>query len=222
MPDPTRITTSGDPAPPSRRLIALSLLLMASTPALAHKLNVFAVADGARIEGSAYFAGGAKATGARITITDATGKQVLAELTPAADGSFSYQALAPVEHRIIAESIDGHRSEWRITADELAAGFPTGARRVQDPGPEGARQRGQAEGLATGERPPACTPTALDPGLAAAIEGAVARQIRPLREELLATRDTLRLRDILGGIGYIFGLAGLALWWHGRHPGARG
>ena len=49
-----------------------------------------------------------------------------------------------------------------------------------------------------------------------AVEAAVARQIRPLREELLATRDALRLQDILGGLGYIFGLTGLALWWRSR------
>jgi nickel transport protein len=53
------------------------------------------------------------------------------------------------------------------------------------------------------------------------IEVAVARQIRPLREELLATRDALRLTDILGGVGYIFGLAGVALWWHARRSGGR-
>jgi nickel transport protein len=62
----------------------------------------------------------------------------------------------------------------------------------------------------------------LAPEIAAAIERAVARQVRPLREELLATRDALRLQDILGGIGYIFGLAGLALWWRSRQPTDRG
>jgi cobalt/nickel transport protein len=38
-------------------------LVLGSGPALAHKLNVFAAADGARIQGSAYFAGGGKAAG---------------------------------------------------------------------------------------------------------------------------------------------------------------
>jgi nickel transport protein len=59
----------------------------------------------------------------------------------------------------------------------------------------------------------------LDPALEAAIERAVARQVRPLREEVAAARDAARLQDILGGIGYLFGLTGLALWWRGRRVG---
>ena len=204
------------PAPRKRRLAVLFVLLLGATPALAHKLNVFAAADGASIEGSAYFAGGAKATGAKILITDAAGK-VLAELDPAADGRFSYQASAPVEHRIIAETADGHRAEWRVTAEELAGGFPSVPVDAQN-----------ADADVSGTVPAKVAPHAVDdgeaaanaaaqvPGLETMIEVAVARQIRPLREELLATRDALRLSDILGGIGYIFGLAGLAIWWHSR------
>jgi nickel transport protein len=56
----------------------------------------------------------------------------------------------------------------------------------------------------------------LDPALEAAIERAVARQIRPLREQLIAAEDRIRLQDILGGIGFIMGLTGLALWLTSR------
>ncbi len=208
------------PSPRHRGLAALSMLVMVvlvmgATPVLAHKLNVFAAAEGARIEGSAYFAGGAKAVGAKIVITDLAGT-VLAELTPAADGRFSYQASAPVEHRVIAEAIDGHRAEWRITADELAGGFPSRAQDASEPAAGAMPGPAPAGTVSSGDQPPITAPAELGPGLDAAIEGAVARQIRPLREELLATREALRLRDILGGIGYIFGLAGLAIWWHSR------
>ncbi len=52
-----------------------------------------------------------------------------------------------------------------------------------------------------------------------ALESALARQIQPLREELAAYQGELRFRDVLGGIGYLFGLAGLALWWQSRRGG---
>jgi nickel transport protein len=55
-----------------------------------------------------------------------------------------------------------------------------------------------------------------EPELAALIEQAVARQVRPLREELLAAQGRAGLRDVLGGIGYIFGLAGVLMWWRSR------
>jgi nickel transport protein len=195
-------------------------LALAAMPALAHKLKVYAFADGARIEGSAYFAGGGKAGGTRIIVQDAQGR-TLAELTPAADGSFAFEAKGPDDHLIVAESADGHRAEWRVSASELAGGFP-------------ARERGGESAPATAPEtappPPDSTPSAratagtgtvLDAALESAIERAVARQVRPLREELIAAQDALRIQDLLGGLGYIFGLAGLALWWHGRRTGDR-
>ena len=57
-------------------------------------------------------------------------------------------------------------------------------------------------------------------GLEAKIEQAVARQVRPLREELLAAQGRAGLRDILGGIGYILGLVGLLIWWQSRRDRA--
>lgn len=44
----------------------------------------------------------------------------------------------------------------------------------------------------------------------------VAEKSASLREALTACEERQRLRDILGGLGYIVGLAGLGLWWGGR------
>jgi nickel transport protein len=197
--------------------VAVLALVLGSGPALAHKLNVFAAADGARIQGSAYFAGGGKAAGVLVRITDAAGT-VLAELRTAADGSFGYHADAPVEHRIIAETVDGHRAQWRVGADELAPGFPASAaapRPVENARPQGGGESPAITSAADGAR---SAGPALSADLEAAIERAVARQIGPLRRELAEARDARQLQDILGGIGYIVGLAGLALWWQARRP----
>lgn len=202
--------------------LALLVLLLAAGRTLAHKLNIFAAADGRLVEGEVYFAAGAKAAGVPITIMDAAG-EVLARLHSSADGSFSYQASAPLALRIVAETPDGHRAEWRIAAAELAGAIPMSVAAV--PGnavpPDG--ERPVAEILRDDEAPGTPRPqpssgadAALGPGLEAAIERAVARQVRPLRQETRVARDAVRLRDVLGGIGYIVGLAGLGLWWQCR------
>jgi len=193
-------------------LVPILVLLGLSPPTQAHKLRVFAAAEGPLITGSAYFAGGGAATGARIRILD-TQNRTLAEPTPDAAGRFSYRAQAATDLLIVAETGDGHRTEWRIPASDLTGSFPT-----TDPGTP---ERPTAAPSAPAAPPPTPAPTGLDPLLTAAIEGAVARQIRPLREELLAFQDQTRLRDILGGIGYILGLMGLALWWRSRRTAAR-
>ncbi len=48
------------------------------------------------------------------------------------------------------------------------------------------------------------------------IEAVVARQIRPVLERLDRQEDALRLRDLIGGVGYILGLAGLVAWLRTR------
>lgn len=187
--------------------------LAVSAPALAHKLRVFAAAEGDLITGSAYVAGGGAAGGAQISIVDGQGR-TLATPTPDAQGRFSYRAQAPADLVVVAQTGDGHRTEWRIAAAELAGAFAGGA---PAPGPVAGSGPPAAPPTATSPaRAPAAPAGAADAALEAAIERALARQLRPLREDLAAAEDRTRLRDILGGIGYIVGLTGLALWWRSR------
>jgi nickel transport protein len=196
-------------------MIAVALLVgIPNGQALAHKLQVFAFSEGAHIDGSTYFAGGGAASGARIEVRDATGL-LLAELTPDEEGKFAYEAQAPIDHRILAVTSDGHQAEWRVSADELCGGFVAATR----PGGSVETRSGAPDAVNAEMRravSPSPVDAALDPAIEAAIERAVARQIRPLREQLVAAEDALRLRDILGGLGYILGLTGLALWWRAR------
>jgi nickel transport protein len=53
------------------------------------------------------------------------------------------------------------------------------------------------------------------------IETIVARQLLPIKEQLQALQDQRRWTDILGAIGYIFGLAGVAFYWLGRKESDR-
>jgi nickel transport protein len=47
------------------------------------------------------------------------------------------------------------------------------------------------------------------------VEAAVNKRIRPLVREIRDLREEVRFHDILGGIGYIMGLAGLAFYFLG-------
>jgi nickel transport protein len=57
-------------------------------------------------------------------------------------------------------------------------------------------------------KPAAATPAGCD--------GALSQQLLPLAERLDALESSLRLRDVLGGLGYIFGLFGLWAWMKAR------
>lgn len=182
---------------------ALGFLLLPMWAA-AHGLQVAAFADGARIEGSVYEPGGRPVSDARVTVRARDGR-LLAELESDARGRFVYRATGDADLLIRAETLDGHAAEWTVTADEMA-GIESGPEAV------GGSLHGTESARGEGLEP--------SPELETLVERAVARQVRPLREQLIAYEDRVRLRDLLGGIGYILGLAGLALWWRSR--GRRG
>lgn len=188
--------------------IGLALGLLVCLPLSAHKLKVFATAEGEKILGQAYFVGGAGAGGATIRITDTEGR-LLAQPKPDEEGNFSYRVEQRMDYRVEADSQDGHIASWTLRADEFSTGLPvaeaTGQTRsgdlaAQEPVPPTTEALSTAAGTVSVQQ----------------VEAAVARQIRPLREALQAQEERVRLRDIVGGIGYIIGLAGLGLWWGGR------
>jgi nickel transport protein len=193
----------------SRLLIALGLLL--SPPLQAHLLKVFAFTEGNRIEGSVYFVGGAPATGATVQVRSAEGR-LLAELMPDNEGEFSYVAKAKTDHLIEADTGDGHVAQWTVPAVELTG--ETIAPDATDEEPSTA-STSESEGPGAPVRSGGATEANTDE-LAALVERAVARQVRPLREQLIAYEERVRLRDIVGGLGYIIGLAGLTAWWQQR------
>jgi len=125
--------------------------------------------------------------------------------------------------------MDGHRAEWRVAATESATSFAaaraTGAEVSAAPGraPATPAAPASAADLVPTTTVVAAASDASSAELATLIERAVARQVRPLREELAQAQAQAQagLRDVLGGLGYIAGLAGLGLWWQQRRR-ARG
>lgn len=186
----------------ARFSVLLLALGMMSTSAQAHLLKVFAFADGNRIEGATYFVGGAPASGASVKVVSARG-DLLATLSPDTNGEFSYDATPGTDYVIVADTGDGHVAEWTVTAGELT-GEAGGGTAEKSEGPAPSPDRTDSAAAPAG------------PELATLMEQAVARQVRPLREQIIAYEDQVRLRDIVGGIGYIIGLAGLAAWWQQR------
>lgn len=179
-----------------RRVLPVLLLpvLLLSLPAQAHKLKLFVAAEGAVIGGTAYFSGGAKAAGIGGTVQAPDGS-TLAEIRTGEDGGFRFEAKSRMDHTITLDGGDGHAASMILAAAELPETLPAGMASVT---------------------PPIRTAIPAETMTAEMVEAAVARQIRPLRQQLDAYEDKVRLHDILGGIGMIFGVFGAVAWWSAR------
>ena len=184
-------------------LVALSALLLLDAPAaLAHRLSVFAYTEGSTIQGSAYFAGGGAAGSAQVTVYGPDGA-VLGTTTTDEAGQFAFEATLRVDHRITVETADGHAAEFVVAATDLPASLPGGAE-------PSAIDVTAVEGTTAAEADlPGTMPAIDDAALEAMVSRAVQQQIRPLREDLIAYADAVRVSDIMGGIGYIVGIFGV-------------
>jgi nickel transport protein len=173
---------------------------------LGHKVFVFGSVRGQLIAGEAYYLGGDPAAGVRITVLDPAGK-MLGETTTDEEGDFTFQPRVRCDHRLVADAGMGHQAEHTIEAAELPAELPGGASGdaphpsapLPSAGSVGEHQH--AHGL---------------PGDDLAVQTeALSQQLTALRKDLDKWRAELRLQDILGGVGYILGLAGLAFYFLG-------
>ncbi len=187
----------------------LLALALSAGPALAHKVRVFAAAEGDAITGYAYLSGGARAKGARVSIQGPDGA-VWGETVTDDNGEFRFIANSRIDHRIVIDAGEGHGAEFTVKAEEL----PETLTPISAPAITAAAPPASVGAARNGAEP---APAAVSPdALQAMITEAVARQIRPLREQLDAYEDRVRWHDVLGGIGYIFGVAGTAFYLLGR------
>lgn len=216
--------------------------------ALAHKVNVFAVAEGGAVSGEGYFAGGAKAQNVPVEIHDASGA-VIAQGVTEKDGTFKITLPASVSPplKVVLKAGDGHQNDFTLTASDLAGqGAPAPAPATSGQAPvvapipalpatvSSSASSGQTPGATQASAPPAAgsgqsfasasgtsAPSPLDEArLAALIEAAVAKavdeKIAPLKLQLarMAEQDqSARMQGIIGGIGWIIGLVGIAAWF---------
>jgi len=178
-------------------------------PAQAHKLNVFSWADDKEVYGEAFFSGGRKAKNVPVHVRDAESHTTL--LTTQTDEEGKFQFVPPqqaVQQKsglmITVETGDGHRGEWLLAADEYlsAASDPTGAE--QPPGEESAAKESAVKSVDI-------------EAVRAIVRQELNRELIPVKRHLAEGREKKAgLRDILGGIGCIIGLAGILAWFQSK------
>ncbi|EPJ43235.1 MAG: hypothetical protein OFPI_43640 [Osedax symbiont Rs2] len=187
------------------RLIAplITAALLFSPVANAHLLKIFAYTQpivgeqkALQVRGKVYFAGGATLANLALKVIDSEG---LVIHRPSTDqqGKFVFE-LAAGNYQIIADSLDGHLANWQLKASVEASELLENATQPS------ADKDLIAQNQYTQQQ------------LQRVISQQLAIQIQPLSEQLNSLQEKARFQDIIGALGYIFGLYGLAIWWRQR------
>jgi len=191
-------------------LIPALFLLFTATPSFAHKVRIFAWEDSGRIITESKFSGRRPAKNAAITVVDpATGKELLSgETNPEGMFSFPLPSSGAKELDIIVNGGDGHKNHWRYVVDN--ASFNT-APPVQETVQQGTPEKSVDGG------PEATVATMTRDQLSQLLATTIDRQLAPIKRSLAENSEQdPSLQDILGGIGYILGLFGIAAFIQAR------
>ena len=188
--------------------LMLSLCLVVST-GRAHKVNLFAWAEGNTISGYVYFPGGARAQNVPVRAMAPDGT-LLGKTTTNDQGEFTLETSVAVDHHLVADLGEGHAAEYTLSAEELG-----GPEAADSSAPEitEASEKTSAPSAVVESKAPINSGRVIQ---ASALERIVAKQIFPLREQIERYENRVRLHDILGGIGYLFGLAGVVFYINSR------
>jgi len=180
-------------------LFLTSIILTGSNvPALAHKVIIFAWVEGDTVFTESKFSGGKKAINARVEIFDKDGKKLLEGKTDN-KGEFSFKIPKLTDLRIVLNAGMGHKAEWTVPESEIreAGDILEKKSAVEPSGPT-------TVGLSKEE-------------VKKIIEDSLDKKLRPIVRMITESKNTKpSLTEIIGGIGYIFGLMGVALYFKNR------
>ncbi len=184
--------------------LLIVLCLSLSLPVFAHRVNVFAYTEGRTVQVESSFAGGGPAMYANITATSTDGKQVFAGKTDK-DGKLSFPLPADVSAsslKIVVNAGEGHRNEWNLVLYNEPKSTEPNTPQPPSPAASDEKKYSQAE---------------LDAAVSKNQAKLEKEVIEPLKKQLSATQNKeIGFSDIVGGIGWFIGIAGILAWWHSR------
>ena len=178
--------------------LASILVISNNLPALAHKVIIFAWVERDTVFTESKFSGGREATGAQVLVFDREGKQLLEGKTNN-KGEFSFKIPKLTDLRIVLNAGIGHKAEWTILKSEIkeSSGILGSKIAIESSQPV-------AVGLSKAE-------------IKELIEESLDRKLRPIVRMITESQSKgPSVTEIVGGIGYIFGLMGMALYFLSR------
>ena len=177
--------------------LVLATLLLAAVPALAHKVVADVYPSGDVLEGEIGYSTGDVAANAAVEVFDDNHNK-LGETRTNEKGVFTFKPTQRLAHTFHADMGGGHIANVRVAVEDLP---PLPA----------------AEGSSS-----AAGGSALTPDQVKLLAEAVRREVKPLRQAVLAHMEKNDLQSILGGIGYIMGLCGVGFYMAARHKMKKG
>lgn len=211
--------------------LAFIISCILTTSAFAHRVNIFAWAEGTTIYTESFFSSGNKAQNSAVTATDKKTGKVIAKGITNSNGEWSFplsdDAIKSKDPIVVTlDAGQGHASSWTLQAEDFADATteqPASTKAITsstDTKTQTSAQKTEQpseQNTAT----PAATVTLTKTELDTLIRTAVRQELTPIKAQVAKLNAQIlqpetNMRDIFGGIGYILGLLGLAAFMQYR------
>ncbi|MEZ0575625.1 hypothetical protein [Halodesulfovibrio aestuarii] len=202
--------------------LALIITCVLTTSAFAHRVNIFAWAEGTTIHTESFFSSGNKAQNCAVTATDKKTGKTVAKGTTDTNGEWSFtlsaDAIKAKDPIIIAlDAGQGHAGAWTLEAEDYTDAAPVSAPVAESQSSEVVKAEAPAQKATNNAATVTLTKSELD----TLIRNAVRQELIPVKAKIgklsaEVLQPTASMKDIFGGIGYILGLLGLAAFMHYR------
>jgi nickel transport protein len=186
----------------------LAVLLLVSSPVFAHKVNMFAYVEGNKVMMEGYFADGNKPMNCEVIVTNPDKKVLVKGLTDN-EGKFSFDIPEITDLKIALIAGMGHRAEYVISRSELTGVTPVGAAAPASPD---INQAAEAESTAGSSDTDSVSSNINE----AILRKAVAEANLPLLRAIEELKEGASFSNIIGGIGFIFGIVGIFFYTKAR------
>jgi len=173
------------------------LLLMPASVVFAHKVNIFAYVEGDTIYTESYFPDGRKVEGGVVQVYDSQGNKLLEGKTDE-KGEFNFKPPKKDNLKIVLVASMGHKNSYTLSEDELPDTIA--AQKVQE---LESRESEVKEVMQVDLEQ-----------IKRIIDSSLNEKLKPIMRQLTkAQQKEVSFTEVVGGIGYIFGIMGIILYF---------
>ena len=179
------------------KLIVVSIflilsLLMANSTSFAHKVNIFAYVEGGTVCTESYFPDGKKVENGTIEVYDNRENKLLVGKTNK-EGQFNFRLPGKGNLKIVLIASMGHRTSYNLSVNEQPD-IQIYKKESKDL---------QLEKMVTVDLEQ----------IKGIIDSSMDRKLKPIMREIITSQQKKSFTEIIGGIGYIFGIMGIILYF---------
>uniref|UniRef100_A0A7V5XG40 SD-repeat containing protein B domain-containing protein n=1 Tax=Thermodesulfobacterium geofontis TaxID=1295609 RepID=A0A7V5XG40_9BACT len=184
-------------------ILLMLIFLLFTKIGLTHKINTFAYREGDQVTGEAYFADGSPCIKCKVEVYSDKGTKIL-EITTDEKGKYSFTTKEKGSIKIKVIAGEGHLAECKVEGLKNSQTSKTEESKIG---------RSKTEEKVTNLK---MTNEEMKIVIKEAVSDAIKETIKPETEgiknllvDVKKDMDRVKLHDIIGGIGYIFGIWGI-------------